>query len=199
MIEQELVVRAQKGDPAAFTGLVEQFQTGVFNLCYRMLGEASQAEDAAQETFIRAYYKLPNYDPARPFRTWLYAIACHYCIDQIRKRRGSWLEWDDEVQDTIQWRSPAPGPEELALLREQNAALQSLLNRLEPVDRTVILLRYWYDFSNQEIAEANGTTVKAVKSRMHRARRRLAEMLVPAVREQVVQVPAARWTEGVAG
>ena len=76
------VVQAQHGSDEAFTKLVEAYQTHVYNLCYRMLGDAELAEDAAQETFLRAYQHLHRYDQKRPFATWLLSIAAHYCIDR---------------------------------------------------------------------------------------------------------------------
>ena len=85
--EQTWVAQAQQGDDEAFTKLVETYQTPVFNLCYRMLGEPELAEDAAQETFLRAYQHLHRYDQKRPFPTWLLSIAAHYCIDRLRRRK----------------------------------------------------------------------------------------------------------------
>ena len=74
--------QAQKNDLTAFSRLVELYQTPVFNLCYRMLGNREDAEDAAQETFMRAFRAIKKYDPERPFKTWLLTIASRYCIDQ---------------------------------------------------------------------------------------------------------------------
>ena len=79
--------QAQQGDEKAFTVLVETYQKPVYNLCYRMLGEAEAAEDAAQETFLKVYQNLVRYDRARPFPTWLLSIAAHDCIDRLRRRR----------------------------------------------------------------------------------------------------------------
>jgi len=83
------VMQAQQGSDEAFTRLVEEHQTHVYNLCYRMLGEPEAAEDAAQESFLRAYQNLQRYDRNRPFATWLLSIAAHYCIDRLRRRKLS--------------------------------------------------------------------------------------------------------------
>ena len=85
--ERNLLLRAQKGDAEAFSQIVEAYQRQVFNLCYRMLGDPYEAEDAAQEAFLRAFKAMKRYDPDRKFSTWLLTIASRYCIDQIRKRR----------------------------------------------------------------------------------------------------------------
>jgi RNA polymerase sigma-70 factor (ECF subfamily) len=178
MSEAEWVRRARLGDDIAFSQLVEAYQTPIYNLCYRLLGEAGEAEDAAQETFLRAYAQLASYDPGRSFKTWLFSIANHHCIDRLRKRRLTWLSIDDDLlppHPALQ--EQAPGPEEASVRREQTEMLQALLAKLPPEDRSVIVMRYWYDLSYEEIAEATRTTVSAVKSRLHRARGSLGEML----------------------
>ncbi len=178
MTEQDWVRRARAGDEDAFTRLVETYQTPIYNLCYRMLGEAGEAEESAQEAFLRAYAQLSTYDPARPFKTWLFSIASHYCIDRLRKRRLTWLSIEDETlppHPALQ--EQTPGPEEQAMRHEQSAAIQAVLAKLAPDDRAVIVMRYWYDMSYEEIAAATRATVSAVKSRLHRARGALAEMM----------------------
>jgi RNA polymerase sigma factor (sigma-70 family) len=96
MSEQDIIKLARQGDQAAFTTLVQTYQTAIYNLCYRMLGEADQAQDATQETFLRAYTQFHRYDAERSFKTWLFSIASHYCIDRLRRRRVTWLDIDDE-------------------------------------------------------------------------------------------------------
>jgi RNA polymerase sigma-70 factor (ECF subfamily) len=177
MSEENWVRRARAGDEAAFTALVEAYQTPIYNLCYRMLGEAGEAEDAAQETFLRAYSQLGSYDPGRSFKTWLFSIASHHCIDRLRKRRLTWLSLDDDLPPHPALHEKEPGPEEAAERHEHSQAVQALLAKLAPDDRAVIVMRYWYDLSYEEIAEATRGTVSAVKSRLHRARGTLGAML----------------------
>ena len=171
--EAEWLTKAIQGDQDAFANIVETFQRPVFNLCYRMLGEAQEAEDAAQETFWRAYQNLRRYDPARPFPTWLLSIAAHYCIDQQRKRRFNTIALDilpdEDVPDS------APNPEKVFNQLDEKGQLQKLLIKLGPQDRAAIILRYWYDFSEEEIARTLSLTVSAVKSRLFRARKELAQ------------------------
>lgn len=150
----------------------------MYNLCYRMLGERSEAEDAAQEAFLRAYLNLTRYDPARSFKTWLLSIASNYCIDRLRRRRLQWMSLDDEpVADRLSLHSDDPEPEPATLNKEQSAAIQVLLNDLSPDYRAVVVLRYWYDYSYAEIADIMDTTESAVKSRLFRARQALADKL----------------------
>jgi RNA polymerase sigma-70 factor (ECF subfamily) len=172
-----LVAQAQRGSDEAFTALVEAYQTHVYNLCYRMLGEPESAEDASQETFLRAFQNLHRYDEGRPFGTWLLSIAAHYCIDRLRRRRLSFTSMDQgEEGDTIEFPdAAAPDPEAEQIRREQRELMQGALQKLGLMDRAAIVLRYWHDYSEIEIAESLHLTVSAVKSRLHRARRELAK------------------------
>jgi RNA polymerase sigma-70 factor (ECF subfamily) len=179
--EQTWVAQAQQGDDEAFTKLVETYQTPVFNLCYRMLGEPELAEDAAQETFLRAYQHLHRYDQKRPFPTWLLSIAAHYCIDRLRRRKFSMFSMDVEDEDGNSFEIPdmdAPSPEGEAITGQTNERVHAMLKDLDATDRAAIIMRYWYDYSEKEIAESLNLTVSAVKSRLHRARKELAGLWV---------------------
>ena len=171
------VLLAQQGDQEAFTRLVETYQKPVYNLCYRMLGEPEAAEDAAQDTFLKAYQNLGRYDPERPFATWLLSIAAHHCIDKLRRKRfpSFSIDEDEDEQMEIPDRS-APDPEAELVGKQEREHLQGLLQKLEPLDRAAIVMRYWHDASEVEIAETLNLTVPAVKSRLHRARRALASL-----------------------
>jgi RNA polymerase sigma-70 factor (ECF subfamily) len=165
--------RALRGEAEAFAQLVEAYQKPVYNLCYRMLGNPGDAEDAAQETFLRAYKSLPRYDKSRPFPTWLLSIAAHYCIDQIRRQRMTVVSIDEQPE--LELPDYSPGPESAVSRREEQQKVRALLASLNPVDRAAVVMYYWYDFSYAEIAQSLSLTESAVKSRLHRARRELAE------------------------
>src|SRR6185369_4987184 len=167
---------ALEGNQDAFAEIVYAYQESVYNLCYRMLGERTEAADAAQEAFLRAYLNLKRYDPARSFKTWVLSIASNYCIDRLRRRRLQWLSLGDEpTSDHLSLSSDEPEPEPALLKNERSAALQTLLDELSPDYRAVVVLRYWYDYSYAEIADVMDTTESAVKSRLFRARQALAE------------------------
>ncbi len=126
---------------------------------------------------MRAFQHLHRYDQKRPFATWLLSIAAHYCIDRLRRRRFSTVSVDSEDPEQDGMELPdadAPNPELEMVHGEQRERLQVLLKHLDSVDRAAIVLRYWNDCSEAEIAEALHLTVSAVKSRLHRARRELA-------------------------
>lgn len=171
-MEQQWVEAARGGDKGAFSRLVQAYQRPVFNLTYRMLGSSEEAEDAAQETFLRAYSRLGQYDPQMKFSTWVFSIANHHCIDRLRKRRGTHISIDDNpvLENLVE---ETPQPEHQALEREQGAELQSLIALLDPDYRTPLVLRYWEELSYEEIAQSMGVTVAAVKSRLFRARQQL--------------------------
>ena len=174
----EWVNAALEGNQDAFAEIVYAYQDSVYNLCYRMLGERTEAEDAAQEAFLRAYLNLKRYDPARSFKTWVLSIASNYCIDRLRRRRLQWLSLDDEpTSDHLALSSDDPEPEPATLMREHSKAVQALLNDLSPDYRAAVVLRYWYDYSYTEIADIMDTTESAVKSRLFRARQALADKL----------------------
>jgi RNA polymerase sigma-70 factor (ECF subfamily) len=175
--EQGWIEAALHGDRNAFGRLVEAYQGPVYNLTFRMLGDPNEAEDAAQETFLRAYRKLGSYDPGRKFSTWLLSIASHYCIDRLRRRRLTWLSLEEEGLSPGVMASQQPGPERSAIQSEQEAQIQALLDTLSADYRAVVVLHYWHGLSYEEIAAATSGTVSAVKSRLFRARRMLAERL----------------------
>ena len=166
---------AQKGDSTAFMRIVDAYQRPVYNLCYRILGDAGEAEDAAQETFLRAYTKLNSYQPDRKFSSWLLSIASHYCIDRLRRRRYQLVSWDDLPP----WRwlpATEPEPEQATLTRETVGSVRDLLEALPADYRAAVVLRYWHDMSYDEIADTLETTVSAIKSRLFRARQMMAQV-----------------------
>jgi RNA polymerase sigma-70 factor (ECF subfamily) len=173
--EARWLARARKGDERAFAQLVEAYEQPVFNLCYRMLWDGPEAEDAAQETFLKAFRGLHRHDPDRPFRPWLLSIASHHCIDRLRRRRLRLTSLEDLQGEEVPAAS-SPGPEATALEREHSLRVQQLLAGLAPKERAAVVLRYWYDLSYVEIGQALSLSESAVKSRLHRARRQLADL-----------------------
>lgn len=175
--ERARIEKARAGDQEAFAHLVDAYKVSIYNLAYRMLGNAPEAEEAAQETFLRAYRRLLTYQLDRRFSTWLLSIASHYCIDRLRRRRFSWVSLDE--LEPWQWpASREPRPEETVLRQEKQDEVWQMLDLLPEQYRAAVILRYWYDLSYQEIAEVTDSTISAVKSRLHRARRMLARKMI---------------------
>lgn len=174
--EQTWVRESQAGNREAFSKLVDAYQTPVYNLTYRMLGNVDEAEEAAQETFLRVYTRLDRYNPAYKFSTWVLSIASNHCIDRLRKRRITWLSLDDPLPAEFSPRLSAkqPGPEQSTMQQEMRSDVQGLLESLQPDYRAAVVLRYWYEMSYEEIADVMDTSVSAIKSRLFRARKMLA-------------------------
>ena len=172
--EVSWIDRAVQGDDDAFAQIVDNYQVPVYNLCYRMLGNKEEAEDAAQETFLRAYRNLKRYDPNRKFATWLLSIASHYCIDRLRRRRLKLVSLDD-LLPMRERAASTPGAEVNYLQMEHAEEIRGMLSGIGEKDRAAVILRYWYDFSYEEIAESLSLSLPAVKSRLHRTRREMAD------------------------
>lgn len=186
----EWVKAARKGDQDAFAELVYTFQDPVYNLCYRMLGESGEAEDATQEAFLRTYTYLHRYDTQRSFKTWVMSIASNHCIDRLRKRRMQYVSLDDEpTAAALALSGGDPLPEQRALQNERSEVIQELLLKLDAGYRAAVILRYWYDYSYAEIAQTMNTTESAIKSRLFRARRTLAELIGEANDEDQLRNP----------
>lgn len=191
--ERVLVQQALAGDQGAFRSLVEGYQGPVYNLAYRMLGTPMEAEEAAQETFLRVYRHLHTYDPQRKLSSWILAIASHYCVDRLRRRRITWLPLEDEPAPRTETREESP--EQRCLQREREREIQGLLQALPEGYRLVLVLRYWHDLSYEEMARMLGTTESAVKSRLHRAR----AMLAARITESQIEAVKSRLERSVPG
>ena len=169
--DDALVARAVEGDTEAFATLTERHKRPVYNLAYRMLGNAADAEDAAQETFVRAYVRLGSYQPGGRFGAWLLAITSHWCIDHLRRRRPLSLE---SMETTLSIPATGELPESLALHAERRMEVREWLARLPEPYRLVLVLRYWHDLTYAEIAETIGQPVSTVRMRLFRARQYLS-------------------------
>lgn len=175
--ERTWIEKSLQGDRAAFGQLVRAYERPVYNLTYRMLGDPAEAEDAAQETFVRAYTKLATYQPGRKFVNWLLSIASHHCIDRLRrKKRAPQLSLDGPLPP-IWLASEAPQPEQVVAKKQTRQQVRQVLETLPPDYRLAVVLRYWYGMSYQEIAATTESTESAIKSRLHRARRMMADQL----------------------
>ncbi|WIG60029.1 MAG: RNA polymerase sigma factor SigW [Ktedonobacterales bacterium] len=164
-----LVRRTLAGDQQAYTQIVEKYKDSVFNVAYRMLSNPTEAEDVAQEAFVRAYTQLHTYKDSHRFSTWLLSITSHLAIDQLRRRR--FLALPLENVPFLEWIADLSlGPEDSALAAEASDEMQQILSVLPPKYRAVLVLRYWHDLSYEEIAEALHLTPALVKARLHRAR-----------------------------
>lgn len=189
MSDAALVEFVLAGNQDAFSVLVERYKDAVQNLAYRMLSNVTEAEDVTQEAFVRAYTQLATYKPAHKFSTWLLSIASHLAIDQLRRRRFLALPLEDVP--FLEWIVDAgTSPEQSALAGEQQDEIQFYLRRLPSKYRAVVVLRYWYDFSYEEIASTLSLTPALVKARLHRARELLARYMKQNTSNEEEQIDA---------
>ena len=176
----ELVASARRGDADAFGVLVQRYQASVFNVCYRMAGERQEAEDLAQETFIRVYQRFNLYDAQRPFGPWIRRVAVNVCLNRLQRQAGPILELDDERDEVAAQAVTAPAASDPAMAHEQmenTQALRAALRELPPHYRAVIELRHFQDLSYAEISALLKLPLSDVKSHLFRARRLLADRL----------------------
>lgn len=171
-----------KGDQDAFAEIVEIYSNSIFQLGYRMLGNRQEAEDIAQEAFIRAYVNIKSFNQELKFSTWLFRIATNLCIDRIRKKKPDYY-LDAEVSGTdgltmySQLASDAPLPEnELESLELQESVQKEIL-KLPEKYRSVIVLKYIEELSLNEISEILDLPLGTVKTRIHRGREALRQQL----------------------
>jgi RNA polymerase sigma-70 factor (ECF subfamily) len=181
MVPDEVLVKeCLKGDREAFAVLVERYQGKIYNLAYRLLGNADDASDLTQEAFCRAYAKLSEFRGEAAFGTWLYRIANNLCLDELRRRqRRAVVSLSDEENRRYLQNVPGenPGAAELCAHRAVLARLHEVIATLPPDQRTVLVLRDIQGLSYEEIAQVMGCSLGTVKSRLNRARRALRDKL----------------------
>ena len=180
--DRELAERAAQGDGQAFGELIQRYQGAVFNVAYRMMANAPDAEDATQETFIRAYRAFSSYDLERPIAAWLKTIAVRVCLTFLSRDSHVSFSLDEEGQSPIQPTAGDPfqretNPEELAQVSERDHSVHQAIIALPPQYRAIIELRHFQELSYEEIAQTLHCPVGVVKINLFRARRMLAESL----------------------
>ena len=173
-----LIERWKAGDQRAAEALYDRFRESVFRLAYGLLGDPSEAEEAAQDALAYALNHILRYDPRRArFTTWLHTIAVSRCRDRQRRRRlpclslAAWLQRGGALPD------PAPDPEHSLILQETRGEVWEAVQALSPPMREAILLRYWAGHTYREMAEILGCPVPTAQSRVRLAYQRLRTVL----------------------
>jgi len=163
-VEDSILVRAaQNGDVDAFEELVRRYQTSIYRVALRMLGSPADAQDAVQETFVRAWRALPRFRHDSAISTWLYRIVTRRALDRIASRRSTGTLNEVEVE-------AGPDPAQAAEHQERLRAIRRAMARLPPDQRAALVLREFEGLSYQEVAQVLGASVPAIKTRIHRAR-----------------------------
>lgn len=171
-VQRELIRRAQHGNTDAFGQLVMQYQQAVYNIAYRLTGNRQEAEDVAQESFVKTYQALDRFDAQRPFAPWLYRIATNTALNWIKRRRP-----ESELDEEFSAHGTTPNPEAQAITAETTDRLRAAVADLPPNYRAVIELRHFQGLSYREMSEVLDAPLSDVKSWLFRARRRLRRAL----------------------
>jgi RNA polymerase sigma-70 factor (ECF subfamily) len=177
-----VISQARRGEEQAFAELLHRYRAPVFNLCLRMLKNRDDAEDLAQDVFIKVFGMLDRYDERYAFRSWLFKIASNQCIDFIRKNRVKLLSLDEPLAykgEEIERQFPADGPTPAERLEEKElgVVLREVTDELPPHYRSMIVLRHQEHLSYEEIAQLMELPLGTVKARIHRARAMMKEKL----------------------
>ena len=165
--DARLVGETLEGNLSAFERLVDRYQQALYNVAFRITGDAADAEDIAQSAFLKAYEKLRSYDPKFKFFSWLYRIAVNEALNTQKKRRH---------HDALEESTLADHATDEQV--DRDGIIQRCLDRLTPDHRTVVILRHFEDLSYEEIGETLGLPVKTVKSRLFSARVKLRDLLI---------------------
>lgn len=187
MSETDLISRAQKSDNAAWETLVREHQEPVFRLAYLLLGDAHDAEDVAQDTFIRAFGSLHTFDLSRPMRPWLLTIASNLARNRLRSVRRYLSALRRTAQEDVASQKEQVSLGERSAQQWEAHTLWQAVRRLHSHEQEIIYLRYFLELSEAEMASALRVAPGTVKSRLHRAMgklRGLVDTEFPALREE---------------
>ncbi len=176
-VNSGLIKKARRGDGRAFSMLIENHERFVFNVVYRITGNAEDARDVSQEAFIKAFKNFESYDESSAFSTWLYRIAVNTAIDYIRKRKKeNSISFEDYIVDEKNQKGDS-GIEEKVISKEGVKNIISAVNMLDDEFKTVIVLRDMEGMEYKEISDITGLPLGTVKSRLSRGRGKLRQMI----------------------
>jgi len=178
--DEQLVALTVKGDVSAFNEIVARWERRLYNFVYRYLGNAEDAKDITQESFVRAYSHLDGFRGQSKFSSWLYQIALNLCRSKLRRQKSHpTVSIDDREEDNPLWALPdqRPTPAEHTLEQERALAVREALAQLPEAQRTVIILKEYNGLKFREIAEILDTPESTVKSRLYHGLENLAQAL----------------------
>ncbi|GAB6267954.1 MAG: RNA polymerase sigma factor SigW [Smithella sp.] len=182
--EAEIVAKVLNGDRQAYALLVEEYKTPIYNLAYRMTGNSQDAEDLAQETFLRSFNQLFRYDTKRSFFTWLYTISLNIIRNHLRKnsnRRRNDFRQGEKISGTGEFDDKRFTSQESQVIdegrKEREEKLESCLQKLSPELRELMILRFYQELPFEAIAEITGLSLSAIKMRVYRGLEKLRKYI----------------------
>lgn len=177
-----LVEEAKKGNEKAFASLLNRYRDSIYYMLLKMVNNSSDAEDLTIEAFGKAFRNLDSYTPKFAFSTWLFKIATNNCVDFIRKKRVSPAPLDSLQESidnlTVNIQSDLPDPEESLIYRQKVAALKDIVSQLKPRYKELIELRYYKEYSYEEISTELNLPIGTVKAQLYRAKTLLYNILI---------------------
>ena len=179
--ESRLIKKAKSGNLEAFEQLILQYEKRIYNYCYRMTNSQEDAEDLAQEIFIKVYKNLKSFKGNSKFSTWIYRIAYNTCIDKYRKKEVATVSLtlnSDEEEKEIDLPSNDPLPEERIVSREEYDVVCECISELKPEYKNAVILRDIQNYTYDEIAEILNIHLGTVKSHISRGRASLRDALI---------------------
>lgn len=179
--DYELVKTALNGDEKAFARLLNRYKDAIYFMLLKMVNNRSDAEDLTLEAFGKAFKSLHQYSPTYAFSTWLFKIASNNCIDFLRKRKGVHVSIENnetnETNEQVKLKSKEPNPEEKLIRQQKAILLRKVVRKLKPRYQILVELRYFREFSYEEIAKELALPLGTVKAQLFRAREMLFKMI----------------------
>lgn len=179
--DYRLVQLAANGDEKAYAELLDRYKDAIYYMLLKMVNNKSDAEDLTIEAFGKAFKNIAQYTPNYAFSTWLFKIATNNCIDFIRKRKANLISLDhgSDEQESIgtPLQSDSPDPEEDMIKSQRIALMRTVVEKLKPRYRKLVELRYFKEYSYEEIANELGLPIGTVKAQLFRARELLYNIL----------------------
>jgi RNA polymerase sigma-70 factor (ECF subfamily) len=180
--DYELVQKALNGDEKAFARLLARYKDAIYFMLLKMVNNRNDAEDLTLEAFGKAFKNIHQYSPTYAFSTWLFKIASNNCIDFLRRKKGTYVAIDnnsDSTQnnETVRLKSKELNPEEKLIRQQKAILLHRVVRRLKPRYRTLVELRYFREYSYEEIAKELELPLGTVKAQLFRAREMLFKMI----------------------
>jgi RNA polymerase sigma-70 factor (ECF subfamily) len=181
MDDTELMLRVKRGDDQAFRQIVETYRKLILDLCFRYVGNQEDAEEVAQDVFIRLYKAAYRYQPRAKLSTLLYRIAVNLSLNRIRDRKAKrWVSWEHHRREEEKsLSSETSQPDTLLENKERQQIIRGVIDSLPTNQRTAVILKRYHDLSYEEIADVMRCSVSAVEARLHRAKQNLKKQLKP--------------------
>lgn len=184
--EKYLIERVIAGDREAFTGLVDTYKDMVYTVCLRMLKSEADAEEAAQDVFVKAYRSIASFQAKAKFSTWLYRITYNNCISMIRKR-VKMIDLVDEIPEGEVDERELNGLESLSA-KERSTYLKMAIESLAETDAIVVTLFYYDELSLEEIAGVTGLSSSNIRIKLHRSRKKMYQVICENLKSEVSSI-----------